>query len=282
MDIIKYINELDLQLDERYRGNCPLCNGRNTFTVTKKVGTLLYNCYKADCTLGGVTGQRVSLRDIQNRNKESDEIFSLPDYIIPIVDSTKNSSTFYKFSARYGLNLNDINLYYDIREQRIVFPILHNYSIVDAAGRAVNAMVRPKWKRYGSSGYGCKIGEGNIAIVVEDCISAAVVATTFTNCIGFALLGTNFMTSYYEQLQDMDAIIIALDPDASNKSIAMKREISSHVPAVAGIFTFKLEDDLKYRKKHDINGIGDKIMTIRNSMEGEYNGTSTTTHVNIS
>ena len=282
MDVIRYINSLDLQLDERHRGNCPRCNGRNTFTVTKKVGTLLYNCYKADCKLGGVTGQRVSLRDIQNRNKESDKIFTMPDYVTPVVDSNKNSPTFCKFSARYGLNLNEINLYYDIKEHRIVFPILHNYNIVDAAGRAVNSIVRPKWKRYGSSGYGCKMGEGNIAVVVEDCISAAVVSTTFNNCVGFALLGTNFMTSYYQQLHDIDAIIIALDPDASNKSIAMKREISTHIPAAAGIFTFKLEDDLKYRKKHDINGIENKLLEIRNGMEGEDNGTSTTTHVNIS
>ncbi len=36
------------------------------------------------------------------------------------------------------------------------------------------------------------------------------------------------------------------------------------------------------RKIHDINGIENKILEIRNGMEGEDNGTSTTTHVNIS
>ena len=90
------------------------------------------------------------------------------------------------------------------------------------------------------------------------------------------------MSSYHQQLQDMDAIIIALDPDASNKSITMKRQISSHIPAAAGIFTFKLEDDLKYRKIHDISGIENKILEIRNGMEGEYDGTSVTTNLNIS
>ena len=282
MDIIKHINGLDLHLDERYRGNCPICNGRNTFTVTKQIGALLYNCYKAECRLSGVTGQRVSLNDIQHTNKQNTKTFEMPEYIIPVVESTKNSPTFYKFSVRYGINLNDINLYYDIRDQRIVFPIVHNHSIVDAAGRAVNSKVTPKWKRYGSSGYGCRIGQGNVAVVVEDCISAAVVAGTFSNCIGFALLGTNFLTSYYEQLQDVDAIIIALDPDASNKSIAMKREISSHIPAQSGIFTFKLEDDLKYRKKYDITGIRDRVLKISNGIEGAHNGISITPHTNLS
>ena len=282
MDVIKYINGLDLQLDEGHRGNCPICNGLNTFTVTKKVGTLLYNCYKADCKLGGVTGQRVSLRDIKSRNKENDKEFTMPDYVTPVVDSNKNSPTFATFSSRYGLNLDDINLYYDIKDNRIVFPILHNYNIVDAAGRSVNSVVRPKWKRYGSSGFGYKVGEGNVAVVVEDCISAAVVATTFKNCVGFALLGTNFMSSYHQQLQEMDAILIALDPDANNKSIPMKREISSHIPAPAGIFVIKLEDDLKYRNKDDINSISEKLFSIRNATKGEYDGTSITTHTSSS
>ena len=261
MEVIKHINQLDLQLDESYRGDCPACNGRNTFTVTKQIGNLLYNCYKAGCSLSGVTKQSISIQDLQKERKNTKKDFEMPSYIMPAGDSTKNSPTFYKFSSAYGLNLDDIKLYYDLKEQRIVFPIIHEYRIVDAIGRASHPKVQPKWRRYGASGYGYKMGSGNVVVLVEDCISAAVVATTFDNCIGFALLGTNFLASYHKQLNDVSTIIVALDPDASNKSLDIKRELCSHTNAE--IFAFRLEDDLKYRKKYDITRLQEKINNVK-------------------
>ena len=257
MDIVKYIDTLGLSLDESYRGNCPKCGGRNTFTTTRSVGKLLYNCYKAGCSLSGTTKQKVSVNDLKSNEATVSSNFDMPTHIIPAIDSTKNSPTFEKFSCRYGLNLDILNMYYDLKENRIVFPITHDYKVVDAVGRATNSKVSRKWKRYGASGYGYSVGDGNIAIIVEDCISATVVSQAFDGCVGFALLGTTFLTSYCEQLEDVDTIIIALDPDANNKSLELKRQLSSYLNAK--IFSFKLEDDLKYRKKHDISGLKEKI-----------------------
>ena len=257
MDIIKYIGTLDLTLDQSYRGNCPKCGGKNTFTATRGIGKLLYNCYKAGCSLSGTTKQRVSIQDLKNNKSDEGTKFTMPVNIVPAVDSTKNSTTFEKFSSRYGLNLNNVHLHYDLKEHRIVFPIMYDYEIVDAVGRATNSKINPKWKRYGASGYGYSIGDGDVAVVVEDCISATVVAQLFKDCVGFALLGTTFLPSYQKQLKNINTVIIALDPDANNKSLILKKELSSHMDSQ--VFSLKLEDDLKYRKKYDITRLREKI-----------------------
>ena len=45
--------------------------------------------------------------------------------------------------------------------------------------------------------------------------------------------------------------------DASNKILAIRSELGSHTNAE--IFAFRLEDDLKYRKKYDITRLQEKI-----------------------
>ena len=63
---------------------------------------------------------------------------------------------------------------YDVKEDRVVFPIMHNNKMVDATGRALMKRL-PKWKRYGNSGLPYTFGCGKVAVVVEDCVSAAIV-----------------------------------------------------------------------------------------------------------
>ena len=77
--INQHINNLNLQLDERYRGDCPVCNGKNTFTVTRTFTGILYNCYKAGCTLGGTSPTTVTVNDILNKDKTKVlKVFTLP------------------------------------------------------------------------------------------------------------------------------------------------------------------------------------------------------------
>ena len=53
MRLSAYVDSLDLQMDESYRGNCPICNGKNTFTALKTGNKILYNCYKVNCDVRG-------------------------------------------------------------------------------------------------------------------------------------------------------------------------------------------------------------------------------------
>ena len=50
------------------RLNCPLCAGRNTFTLTKQHGKLLWNCYKASCKTKGGKNITRTKTDIKSKN----------------------------------------------------------------------------------------------------------------------------------------------------------------------------------------------------------------------
>ena len=153
------------------------------------------------------------------------------------------------WTKNYGIEGGD--LLYDVKENRIVFPVVYNNKIVDATGRALNRKQSPKWKRYGSSGYAYTSGKGRIAVVVEDCISAAVVPTIDVALTGFALMGTSLLGGHVEQLKEYDGAIVALDPDAVQKTFEFTRKLRSYLSTKL-IRAMKLEDDLKYRRKNDI------------------------------
>jgi len=129
-----------------------------------------------------------------------------------------------------------------------VFPVVKNHQLYDATGRTLNKIVTPKWKRYGASGLPFVVGEGSVAVVVEDAISASVCASE--GYVGVALLGTNLMESHALALLKYDKVIVALDPDASMKSLAHVKELRRHIRKAVAL---KLDDDIKYRLDVDLN-----------------------------
>tara|TARA_R110000744_G_scaffold106823_3_gene203237 strand:- start:109 stop:873 length:765 start_codon:yes stop_codon:yes gene_type:complete len=246
MHIHRYIQSLDLQIEERYRGDCPECNGSNTFTAIKTTENILYNCYKVGCKLRGNSSYQFTVSDALIRNKGSKgqkEIFALPTYVVP------NMEIIMPWAAQYNVNAD--NLLYDVKENRIVFPVVHNNKIVDATGRAISKRHKPKWKRYGSSGHAYLSGYGKVAVVVEDCISAAVVSTIHNGFTGFALMGTSLLVVHIEELKNYNKVIVALDPDAVQKTLEFTRNLRGSLPT-SNVCAIKLEDDLKYRRKEDI------------------------------
>ena len=258
-----YINQLDLQLDERHRGDCPVCNGRNTFTVSRTLEGILYNCYKAGCNLSGTKTTFVTVQDALNRKERSVDKgpFVLPDHVVP---NRKEIDDWAKDNFIIGTEL-----LYDVKEDRIVFPVVHDRKVVDATGRSINKYKKPKWKRYGSSQYAYTIGRGIVAVVVEDCISAARVSNVVKNCVGVALMGTSLLPKHIEQLKDFDVILVALDPDAVKKTLEFTATLRAQLDS-KNIFAVNLEDDLKYARKKDIVKIQNRI--------GEYDGIGSTTH----
>ena len=73
IDIKEYVEDLDLKLGYSKRMNCPNCNGYKTFTVTNNMGSLLWNCYKASCSVKGNTRVRLSVDDIKSMNSNTVE-----------------------------------------------------------------------------------------------------------------------------------------------------------------------------------------------------------------
>ena len=112
---------------------------------------------------------------------------------------------------------------------------------------------QPKWKRYGSSSLPYICGAGSVAVVVEDCVSAAVVGNV-KGFVGVALLGTSLQQTHKQYLAQFSTVLVALDPDAIAKSATHAQALENYVSRVK---ILNLQQDLKYRNDRDMKLLGD-------------------------
>ena len=285
MNVLRYVEDLDLSDGQKFRGKCPECNRSNTFTATNNMGKLIWNCYANICSLSGAKTILMSAEEIRKRmqdfkieksddlNRINIDIFSLPDHVRPLLnydyEHVNDCNVTYnpyavvtEFCERYGLWAKDLNLHYDVKESRIVFPVEDNGKLVDAVGRAVDDNVIPKWKRYGNYAEGFVRGQHKLGIVVEAVVSACVIETL--GATGVAILGTSMNIHHIQALKHFKRVIVALDPDAAKKTIEYTKILKSHGVKVLAL---KLTDDIKYRKLADVT-------FIKNTIEA-FNGTFT-------
>ena len=248
-NIYNTISDMNVPVGTTVRTKCPSC-GQRTFTVTNNMGSLVWNCFRMSCDLKGGTRVRMSVDDIRTQLSDAERFagaeFDVPEYLVPA-----NHDVITWASDTYGLDAAELGLLYDVREHRAVFPIMHEDKIVDATGRALGKRL-PKWRRYGKSGLPYTHGCGNVAVVVEDCVSAAVVGGG--NFVGLAVLGTSLSDAHKKYLAQFSTAIIALDPDAVRKTLLMAKELRGHVNDVRVLY---LTDDLKYRNPTDIKNLAD-------------------------
>ena len=262
INILDHISDMDIGNGETRRTNCPVCNGVKTFTATNNMGQLVWNCYKAGCRVSGGTRTHLTSDDIRKSlgtvAEETEAVsFQKPEWIV------KDYSMIQNFCRDWELHPSNLGLLYDVREDRVVFPVVHNNIMVDATGRALGKKL-PKWKRYGKNSLPYVFGCGKTGVVVEDCVSAAIVgATGGSGCsegdvyVGVAVLGTSLSEVHKKYLSQFDTIIIALDPDALPKTLQFAKELRGYVNKVK---VLRLTDDLKYRNTTDIenlNTLGD-------------------------
>lgn len=246
-NIYNTISDMNVPVGTTVRTKCPSC-GQRTFTVTNNMGSLVWNCFRMSCDLKGGTRVRMSVDDIRTQLSDAERFasaeFDVPEYLVPA-----NHDVITWASDTYGLDAAELGLLYDVREHRAVFPIMHEGKIVDATGRALGKRL-PKWRRYGKSGLPYAHGCGKVAVVVEDCLSAAVVG--YGTFVGVALLGTSLQESHKRYLSQFSTAIIALDPDALPKTLLMAKELRGHVNDVR---VLRLTDDLKYRNPTDMENL---------------------------
>lgn len=256
----KYTEDLDLAEGQSIRKACPQCGKSNTFTATKKDGKIMYNCYSLSCGLKGAVSTGMTRAEMENyfvkplvetfnSNKEL-ERFVYPEYVVNAADATDGHLR--RFVSRWEL-LRHENLLYDIKDRRAVFPIWHKGIAIDAIGRALDGAV-PKWYRYGGTAeyYRRSTGIPNgVYVLVEDVISAITVAKRLPGTTGFAILGTSLTAKQTQAISDnAEAVIVALDPDAVDKTLKYKREVElwTGLPTKA----LHLEDDIKYERTADM------------------------------
>lgn len=250
MDVLKFINTLDIPTGSRWRGNCPSCNGVNTLNVTNDMGTMLYNCYKASCNLHGGVHTGMSADDIRTmlRNRIEETVvhttFEQPANLVHMRDDFTEGMEFCEV-----WDIDPADVLYDVREDRVVFPVYDNNKIVDAVGRAMHK-AQFKWKRYGKANhpYTAKGADSRYAVLVEDAISAYRVPK-LVGVDGVALLGTALTTQHREYVaKHYEGVIVALDRDALDKQIAIRNDLSTYVDVVKVV---RLSDDLKYAEEVD-------------------------------
>jgi hypothetical protein len=244
----QFVIDLDMGMGEVWRGPCPVCKRSGTFTAINQMGKLLWNCYSNSCDVSGGMNVGMSVDDIKRAMHRQDEFVELPEFKFPEwVIHRPEWHVFELYKNRYGIDAQALDLRYDVKEDRVVFPTVWQGKIVDAIGRAVDAQTVPKWKRYGTARVPYVRGTSNVAVVVEDAISAAVVETL--GGTGFALLGTQLLEEHKSALKKYFKVIVALDPDAASKTIAYARELRSEG---IDVHALRLYDDLKYRIDDDV------------------------------
>jgi len=263
ISIRDYVEDLELSDGESIRSDCPMC-GKNTFTATNESGIVKYNCFRTEvgCDLKpsfvavNLSYDEVASRlsDLKETRKVEIPTFDIPEYITYPEPSQTN---YHRFISRWELENEYLDVMYDVRQDRAVFLIRDKHrKLIDAIGRSLNGYASravPKWYRYTGNAtvFSRCMGKPNgVVVLVEDVISAITVAKVCPNVTGIAILGTNINYDHMEYLQDYTKIIVALDPDATHKSIEYKKEIESWT----GINTMvmMLQDDIKYKTEEDV------------------------------
>ena len=257
MNIKAYLDTLTIAEGQRLRMDCPQCRARNTFTVWKDDGVLVYHCFKLSCSVSGAYGIGMTADEIKAKMQGyiQDNHVDLEGMVVPeyLVKPTHQHTDMQKYIRKW--NLYDEDLMYDVKDSRAVFVIKENNRLIDATGGSLNVS-KPKWFRYTgeASVFVRVLGNPNgIVIVVEDVVSAISVAQLFPRTTGLAILGTSLGEAQMQHIQNYSKVIVALDPDAAHKTLTYKREIE----AWTGLNTIamRLEDDIKYKIEDDINKI---------------------------
>ena len=252
------IDGLDLGVGFSYRCNCPQCGGRNTFTVTNDNGNVLYNCYKNSCRVAGAIHRNMDAFTIKAKLMHASSEHTPETYEEALQETFKQSPYLTRmkptkvavtdFLTKWNLNPDDV--LYDIRQDRVVFPVYtRTGTLVDAVGRSVYNR-QPKWLRYASSPVPYTKGKGKTVVIVEDAISAYTIGESVGHkATGLALLGTQ-LTDFHKWYigNYFDRAIVSLDPDARDKTLSMTKDLRNLMDTTA----LNTEDDLKYANVNDI------------------------------
>ena len=265
------INNLISKLDENdlfatLRQDCPYCGGRNTLTITRMPasGKIVWNCYKARCSVRGskkdmnpkilrqIIQSRTSTESKTRNTTESkkEEVIKNPmpkilsslEYHPETIDFLKENNSYKAYEDCL------LPIFYEPTQERIVFC---NQKMTGGIGRTLNLRRKPKWLVYGSRAdmpvvsvkETTTISDSYTMVLVEDVLSACAVyehcsehTDLSTALVGTALLGTNLSTSCINSLKkeepNLNKFIICLDADASKKAIEIKIQLQAAMPRI--------------------------------------------------
>ena len=249
------VEDLPLGGSGNLRMDCPSCGKKNTFSVSEVNGERMWYCFHADCDVRGRTGFRVRkdtpmhplLLKKEPAQQEPSLSFQVPDTFVSLSRQPEAEAYVRRVNAYEAYRNGLVDIRYDFRTKRVVYLIRHDNRVVDAAGRALDKHMKPKWWRYGKSGYPFVCGTERVGVICEDCASACSVAGYLT---GIALLGTSLLESHIPTLRTYDRLVVALDKDATKKALDLVRRLQAIRPTSLVILDKDVKDMTDDERKH--------------------------------
>lgn len=214
---------------------CPDCNGglseEKSLSITQRPDGVLYNCYRATCSLGGgFIPMSIGLAPKSNK-----KIFKPKLYTEPLRRLNARDKRW--FSQRFEITTRELanaDVKYNPERDTYVFPIS------DYQGREVGVVDRAYWGRKPKSiiywfndcvkvhfnwllaTTDAALWDSSAILLVEDQLSG-IKASRYMNTI--VLLGTNFNFEIATHIRNFTShIVMALDADATSKAIRYKQK----------------------------------------------------------
>jgi hypothetical protein len=254
---IDILTKISLAEGERKTLDCPFCGGRRKFSITKLDGMVLWNCFRASCSAKGSHQGTRSVDAIKRRLDRPAEPVVAPAKITPlpkITASIFNHEDALDYVTRNNcleaLSRGYISCRYAPAEKRVLF---YTDDKKGAVGRSI-AQSKYKWWTYGDVSQGYQIGEGDVAVIVEDVPSACSVSR-LDGYVGIALLGTSL--GKLQLGSHLKGAVIILDKDASAKAVSLSRSLGE------GTTVRFTETDLKHLSIDELRQVlsGELAMT---------------------
>ncbi len=272
------INQLRQYISDQINGHsscridCPVCNGSNTFSISKIDGNIVYYCFRASCGIRGKIDDVLSIDDLRNISSTSfvrgsllsrpleclsAEVYDIPGHFISPLQNTRSFNVLKRYNLIDFYTKHPETIRYDPKLDRLVFILKDKGKVKGATGRSLSFGVKPRWFVYDRI-MGCPFivyedSKSKTVILVEDCISACVLFP-FVNSI--ALLGTSIPDELISYLSPYSRLYIALDADATAKAIKLQKQLSSYKET----HIIQLRKDIKYFSTDELDTLKKEII----------------------
>lgn len=251
--IQEIVNTVDLGPNETRRMDCPSCGHHHSFSLTRTPDGIKWFCFHADCGFKGIVFTDPSKSEIVSlfgAQVEKEPIgFKIPESFVLCDFSPANRTLMTNYKIMDVHTGGRMDLRFDTKQGRHCFMVWHSGICYGAQGRGYNTT--PKWLVYGNDkvpliipqygSYGRPIhmaATPKRGCIVEDAISAAKVSNIMD---GIGLGGTNFPEHYLPFVSDYKELYIALDKDATKKSMELQKYLNTYVRSIV----VPLELDIK-------------------------------------
>jgi len=249
--IVEYVKGLSVSPDTSVRTTCPVCGDR-TFSVTRTLGKVKFQCFRASCPSKGVIDTAATGQELKERLRDKAEYFGPVPFVIPdhwrfCSESEACKQFLHKYNITKAYSHRTFRAAFDPIENRIVFLIMHEAKCYGAVGRALDDSTKPKARNYHETQYYPFVcGDKSEAVLVEDCTSAVKISDYYT---GIALCGTNLHDEFISSISAYKTIIVALDNDAKTKS----HEIASRIRQYTNAKVRFISKDIKDMNETELN-----------------------------